>query len=77
MLAKKRFYGLPNCQIERLYSKLCLLFPVVTPMIEPPADVPEDDGPVEVCITLPSGQTERDVVVELLVEGITATGNEY
>ena len=36
--------------------------------------VREPDGPVEVCLTIPVGQLERDVVVPLMTSDITATG---
>ena len=36
--------------------------------------MPEPDGPVEVCLTIPAGQLERDVVVLLVTSDITATG---
>ena len=47
----------------------------VTPEFEEPDySVPEDDGPVEVCVRVPAGQLEREVVISLLASGGTATG---
>ena len=47
----------------------------VTPEFEEPDySVPEDDGPVEVCVRVPAGQLEREAVISLLASGGTATG---
>ena len=44
-----------------------------TPEFEQPEySVPEDEGPAEVCVVVPAGQIERDVIVQL-VEELTGT----
>ena len=40
----------------------------------PEYSVPEDEGPVEVCVLIPAGQLERSVVVNLQTVAQTATG---
>jgi hypothetical protein len=47
-----------------------------TPEFEVPEySVPEDEGPVEVCVLIPAGQLERSVVVNLQTVAQTATAN--
>ena len=68
----------PHC--VTYYSKLYawflnLVLPDVTPEFEEPDySVPEDEGPVEVCVRVPAGQLEREAVISLLASGGTATG---
>ena len=46
-----------------------------TPKFElPDYSIPEDEGPVEVCITIPDGQLETDITVNLRTAEQTATG---
>ena len=53
----------------------CHFLPDVTPEFEEPDySVPEDEGPVEVCVRVPAGQLEKEVVISLLASGGTATG---
>jgi hypothetical protein len=47
---------------------------VVTPEFDQSSyTVPEDDGPVEVCLVVPDGQIEREAVVQLVTMPGTAT----
>ena len=53
----------------------CSIITVITPEFEQPDySVPEDEGPVEVCVRVPAGQLEREAVISLLASGGTATG---
>ena len=70
-----------RCDICTLLSMVypwmlfCPFLPDVTPEFEEPDySVPEDEGPVEVCVRVPAGQLEREVVISLLASGGTATG---
>ena len=46
-----------------------------TPKFEiPDYSVPEDEGPVEVCVIIPDGQLETDITVNLMTAEGTATG---
>ena len=55
-------------------STIIFFVPAVTPEFEQPDyTVPEDDGSVEVCVMVPAGQIERDVVIQLLTQAGTAT----
>ena len=40
----------------------------------PEYTVPEDDGPLEMCVRVPAGQIERETVVQLRALAQTATG---
>ena len=47
----------------------------ITPEFEVPNySVPEDEGPLEVCVVIPVGQLERDQVVRLTTRAQTASG---
>ena len=70
-------YHIPS--LSYLFLKLCChhwcsVLAVVTPEFDQPSyTVPEDDGPVEVCLVVPVGQIERETVVQLLTMPGTAT----
>ena len=52
----------------------CFAAAITPEFEEPDYTVPENDGPIEVCMTIPAGQLERDQTVTLTTADRTATG---
>ena len=53
---------------------IAVLLSVIRPEFElPDYSVPENGGELEVCVTVPAGQIERDIILQLVEQSGTAT----